>query len=432
MYGPPCCQDGLSVQVNIGPVMTVHKLLNTVQDIAGHIVHHSPQSICPAVCIIQPMQSHGSKKRAREFDDELEDVLTCPTPHATSSSHKRQADVSERLATTQEFTVHRVSCSHRQRYHEQHQSTADYLDIPQLRSRDNRTAALQGRERLFDTESHVEDQSGFTLILNYSCEAYHETLHETFIRTPMPHMDDKIRAAVKPYFHVLLEDGPQASATSETMVLSISLQEALRQLHEQHPKDLAHWHETNELAYPYTQLYRYKHLFNGKSTQTLALPHQAHLAALSGYLTERLTSEYQEAEALFGAGSITQLHWVKLFIAGEMVIVIQDGQPRAFTLLSYPSPVDNSMPLRCWSWDFDGCFFRKISTFENVWPSKTSQTLITDLEVYPLRYATDGLKERLRRRGETFWRCRERNYVSYNVPLQGLGTQVVSSGVFNI
>jgi hypothetical protein len=303
----------------------------------------------------------------------------------------------------------------------------DYLDIPQLRSHDNRTTALQGRRPLLDTESHLEDQSGFTLIINYNCEAYHETLHETFTRISMPYMDRDIGALARPYSHVLPEDGPQASATPETMILSTSMQEALCQLHEQHPNDLEHWHDTNEFTYPYIQLYRFKHLFTGKSTQTLSLPHQAHLATLFGYLTERLTSEYQEAEALFRTGLVNQFHWVKLFSLGEIVITIQDGQPLAFTLVSCPSPVDSGMPLQCWSWDFDENSFRKDTTLQNVWPSKAHQIPITYLPVYPLRYAADGLEKELRNRGKTSWGCRERNYVSYNVPLQGLGTQIVSS-----
>lgn len=38
---------------------------------------------------------------------------------------------------------------------------------------------------------------------------------------------------------------------------------------------------------------------------------------------------------------------------------------------------------------------------------------ITDLGFYPIKYAKVGLEDALRARGMMFWKCRLRNYVSY-------------------
>jgi len=50
---------------------------------------------------------------------------------------------------------------------------------------------------------------------------------------------------------------------------------------------------------------------------------------------------------------------------------------------------------------------------------------ITDLQVYPLDRATYQLRDELRSRGETFWACRSRKFLNYDVPLQGMEVQIV-------
>jgi hypothetical protein len=39
---------------------------------------------------------------------------------------------------------------------------------------------------------------------------------------------------------------------------------------------------------------------------------------------------------------------------------------------------------------------------------------ISDLMIYPVKFAENGLESTLRARGEVFWKCRLRNYVSYS------------------
>jgi hypothetical protein len=414
----------LTGQVRPGP-----KILTTPFDISTRSLFTSDllENLLYTVLELN-MDLRVSQKRLREAVDELGIPPSASFQHSPKPHRDKRAHTSIDSETTQHVLVHRVLCSRVERYHDRHQSSADYFDVPRLLVGANRTTALQGQQALVDAEGFLEDRSGFSFVvyINYRCETYHEKLRQDFTRIRMPHMDHEIESAVKPYFQILQQDGCPATPTSEVMVLSANLEEALQKLHQQHSDSLREWQETEELVYPYPQLYRCKDLFIGASAKTLDCSHQVHLETLYDYLDELLTDDYDEAAALFEAGLVNRKHWAKLFRADEIVVTIKEGQPRAMTMTSSPLHHDDTLALQCWSWEFDGSFFRKDSTTTNVWPSRSDCIAITEVPIYPLGYAAEGLEKRLRSRGRKFWACRKRNYISYDVPLQGLAVQIVS------
>jgi hypothetical protein len=374
------------------------------------------------------MDPQASQKRTWDFNDELDAASTTSSPQPRDPRRDKRARLSANSPIAQYVLVHRVLCSRSERYHERHQSSADYFDVPRLLAGANRTTALQGQQALVDVEGFLEDRGGFSFVvyISYRCETYHNTFRRDFTRVQMPRMDHDIETTVKPYFQIFQQDGSFATSTSEVMVLSADLEEVLRKLHELYPDSLREWQETEKLLHPYPQLYQCKEFFVGDSIKALDQSHQVHLGALCGYLDERVKENYDEAAALFKVGLVSQKHWTKLFCAGEIVVTIRDGQPSAFTMASSPLHHGDALALRCWSWDFNGSFSRRESTLQNEWPSNSTRIAITDLPVYPLRYAEDGLEKRLRSRGQTFWACRKQKYISYDVPLQGLSVQIVS------
>lgn len=67
------------------------------------------------------------------------------------------------------------------------------------------------------------------------------------------------------------------------------------------------------------------------------------------------------------------------------------------------------------SWTFNGTFQKTTSKLFIDWlPSMTDPFNISDLMLYPIKFAENGLEDTLRARGEMFWKCRWRNYVSYS------------------
>ncbi|KAL7911733.1 P-loop containing nucleoside triphosphate hydrolase protein [Trichoderma velutinum] len=68
-----------------------------------------------------------------------------------------------------------------------------------------------------------------------------------------------------------------------------------------------------------------------------------------------------------------------------------------------------------YSWEFDGNFYKSFSdlSIEDL-PSETDNFLITDMSVYPIEFASQEIVTALRKRGNMFWKCRTRHYVSYS------------------
>jgi hypothetical protein len=331
------------------------------------------------------------------------------------------------------IVLHNVKCSNDSALHAQHSSQESYFDIPRLRVGSNKSTPLTGQRKMNDLDGFLEDHPSiaFVVLNTYSCKDYHAEIEGSFIRHWMPPMPAAEASAMKPYFFILREDGKHATKTSEHIMLSRGLSQALTALHECHPKYLQTWGDESHFHYPYLQLYHSKSFFTGTPASKLASFQQHHLKRLSDYFDAHLESEYAEAEEQFQKGLVSRKHWAKLFRPNETVITMKNGAPVAHLTISCPHGVSSGvfgrLVLPCWSWHFDGAFIRKSAQIEMEWPSSRSDTVpISDLSAYPLRLDTTGLEDQLRRRGRVFWSCRKRRYVSYDVSLPGMEVQRVN------
>jgi hypothetical protein len=65
-------------------------------------------------------------------------------------------------------------------------------------------------------------------------------------------------------------------------------------------------------------------------------------------------------------------------------------------------------------WEFDGNFQETKRGLHVEYDAASRKPFpITDLNIYPLKYADEGIKSMLLARGNMFWACRERKYVYY-------------------
>jgi len=300
-----------------------------------------------------------------------------------------------------QVTIHCVYCSRTHEDHTGHLSSAYFLDIPGLPAGANPTTPLHGQNRLMDIGGYLAGWDGFSFViyLDYDCEVYHEGTE---------------RAC-----------GPRAQPTSERLQLSRSLEEALTALHQQDTKGLEEWNVREDLVYPYTKLYDCKRLFVEPVTKVLELRQQLDLGILFRYLTNRLNSDHEELEKLSTAGLVSQNHWMMLFRPDDTVVTTRNGRVEAFVIKSCRLLNQTTLIMECWTWQYDGTFIREHFTTSSEWPSISKQVTITDLSAYPIRFAKEGVELKLRQRGHIFWSCRDRKYVNYKVPSQGLGSQLV-------
>ena len=292
---------------------------------------------------------------------------------------------------------------------------------------DHQARALHGQTRLRDVKSYLDGCLGFSIVVfvNYDCEAYHNDIKDAFTRIPIPSFPDDISIDMKPYFRVLQQDAPIATATSERLQLSQNLQEALHTLQDQNLDTFDDWEFNEDLDHPYPGFHQFKHIFTGPLAQALEPQQQEDLKVLSDYITERLALDDEELEQLSATGWISQKSWPMLFRPNDTVVTMGDGGYRAFVVRSCRQRNANTLEMDCWTWEYDGNFFRKHTTMPVKWPSRLNRVEIKDLSVYPIRHAEDGVQAMLRMRGNTFWSCRRRKYVNYDVPLPGPGSQLV-------
>lgn len=353
------------------------------------------------------MEIHANKKRLRSPDDATEASVYSATQQPHEAENAKRARLSTTESITQQITIHRVRCSRAQRNHAGHPPSSYYSDAPAMVESDNQSTALHGQFPLRDVDNYLDENLGFSIVVffDYDCEAYHAKIKDAFTRLPMPSMPHDVHLGMKPFFRVLQHDGPVAEATAEQLQLSQTLAEALHTLQGQSAEMPSEWNFDHDLVYPYPKLYHSNDILVGPLKQALELQQQTDLQVLSTYITERLASEYNKMEELSTTGMVSQRHWVMLFRPDDTVITMQDGQYRAFTVKSCRLLDEDTLKMDCQSWEYDGNFFQDHITIPIKWPSRSNHVAITNLSVYPIRHAAEGIETELRKRGDTFWSC---------------------------
>ncbi|KAI1611002.1 hypothetical protein EDD36DRAFT_309518 [Exophiala viscosa] len=196
------------------------------------------------------------------------------------------------------------------------------------------------------------------------------------------------------------------------------------------------------------------------------------VSLLLDYIKSQYGDKYATADALFERGKITSDYIHYVFKPGDILVQREDGRYKAFVATGWPSMgsikyasrlgsraiQDRGLPLygteeasmrirhekiklqdwsvTGWHWAFDGNFQRehsshyfdieveKVDKWDNATSSsawqkrrmeepKPKESEITDLQVFPIKYANADLVDTLRKRGSTFWKCRNRRLVSY-------------------
>ena len=224
-----------------------------------------------------------------------------------------------------------------------------------------------------------------------------------------------------------------------------------------------------------------------KFQDSLPVYARAQLTLLLNYVMEQYADEYNTADSLLSQNKISPQFLRYLFKPGDLLISRIDGQYQGYVSKSWPvktrttirtrattAYVGRVMPLygsqeadmrmandkitvhscdvNVWHWEFDGSFQRKSSMLHleiaedggNETDSKGKRKVtaqgdmpgtgmgeknISDLNLFPIQYASAEIVDICRRRGRTFWKCRTRSYVSYQTTERDSIQNLVSSVV---
>lgn len=285
-------------------------------------------------------------------------------------------------------------------------------------------------------------------------------------------------------------DIPNITVTESIKPITKELIEAVN-LHLRSQDEYADlWHnfkKSSELPAPYLFVFHQRRCPDTLG-DTATLASQEPLTSLWEYIIKNHGNEYKTVEASLSNGKIASDSIQYLFKPGDILVQretdfylgwvakswakhietyrttraqareIIDNTSRLppYGMAQAPKRLVNegvwvqSWTISAWNWDFDGNFQRKhreirfwIVTEDDPGPSpgtiyeskaqaKEPMTtpehiLISDLEVFPIKYAPYEIREQLRRRGQASWKCRIRRLVTYEVQSKDSQDSMVSN-----
>ncbi|KAG4255664.1 ATPase [Fusarium proliferatum] len=164
---------------------------------------------------------------------------------------------------------------------------------------------------------------------------------------------------------------------------------------------------------------------------------RSHFMCFFNYLEQHQLREFQELDSLLAKPMVARKLLPYLFVPGNVYILTHpQGKEhyRGVRLLSWPSLktswgdqatlnerrqddniITTYIDLELEAWDFDGNFkktgFQKRTTIQ--WEGDITKFLY-DLDIYPYTLADTSSQRMLMNRGNMFWRCRFRNFISYS------------------
>lgn len=310
-------------------------------------------------------------------------------------------------------TIHTVTCD-RTKLHESHPSEARYLDVPRLLRGDSKASPLRGQNLVGDIDEILENNDSVDVVVDrkYSCTNYHQQMDGLFRHLPQP--EHPRLGNLLGYFFILEEAGKEAVPISKDVTLvSEELKYALSELTGMDIHALENLNNPRNMRDLYHHFYFYRR--DGHIGMSgLGQSELDQIEMFRQFMEQTFGTEYSEADGLFNRSRVTERHLRKLYRPGEILVTHQDEDPVAYEVQSSYEDESGQVSLVCRSWDFDGSFYQTTRTLQLSWPMSETETDIKDLKIYPLCFDGNDLAERLRRRGETFWQCRQRKYVAYS------------------
>lgn len=138
---------------------------------------------------------------------------------------------------------------------------------------------------------------------------------------------------------------------------------------------------------------------------------------LWAYLQEHPDPMFAKCDDLFSRGLVSSETLPWLFHPNDVVVSREDEYEIAYVLRTVPRGGDaDSVELECWNWGYDGVSLHRKDKVLSLTVPAYGTVPISELSIYPLRFAAPQIKERLFARGQRFWELRNQTHVSYEGP----------------
>ena len=331
------------------------------------------------------------------------------------------------------LVVHKVLCSR----HNNHPPESElYKDTPRLYRGDDRTAQLRGTTILEEdvlSEEFAEENPdvSFIVIREYDCGVYHDAARDQFKHIPVSDNMIHVLRKFKLQLTMLNEDASEANPVAERIALiSEGVSSGMKSVRSAYPSYfLSSDPAIGDLMAPYPDFYHGRTILTEESLDSLGdldEEQKGHVVLLSGYVQSSCASDYKEADEQFQHGVVSKMHFDKLFSPEDIVIRSTEAGPRAYCVRRVETTPLRIVRLDCWSWAFDGKFYRDHSRWDIPWAARADEVSIDSLPLYPLRLGSTRLRNQLHERGKVYWEFRNRKMVEYNSLNSGFELQPVS------
>ncbi|KAJ5713103.1 uncharacterized protein N7483_010284 [Penicillium malachiteum] len=299
----------------------------------------------------------------------------------------------------------------------------------------NKNGQLGCHEPLLDLDNFIASHQEISFIVFCDYDRHYET-NSPWTEDASPQVPDTLSESISP-------------------VVS-DLKDAFQVIFQELPglQDIEIRHEsTGEIVAPYHFLYHnWKQLdqFNNRLSQSA----QNHLNLFLTYVREKFGDEYATVDLLLKEGNIMPRYLNYLFKPGDVIVEANGSSYVGYIASSWVtivpdksnsedefdeseiltgisglpiqtkrekqkrkskiSSANTSQTVKAWNLDFDGNFFRTFKTlmieitYEN--PTETAN----EDDKPSICQDINAIRETLKRRGNTFWKCRDRRLVSYH------------------
>ena len=183
-----------------------------------------------------------------------------------------------------------------------------------------------------------------------------------------------------------------------------------------------------EIPAPY--LFWYCCRFSHESVlEELSPRHRCLMELFAHWMTSNYEKEYTHVDDQLSRGVISSAYMKYLVKPGDVLVSSKKEHFQAYMAKSWAEEkpitkhdskgeqdieIRSRWQVNVWSYDFDGSFYRKATalTIEINIEDPTEEVALRDLSVVPMRYADQETQVRLETRGQTYWECRKKKFVS--------------------
>lgn len=282
-----------------------------------------------------------------------------------------------------------------------------FEDVPYWNKRFKKTTPhLTGCIPVYNLKSYLASSNGlfFLVIREYSCSY---TLSQY-----------NVTQGIRAWPSVRVRDDEQKEFTEHLEIVSESLQMSIKKVSKcqvdcftglSSPRRAL---ECLEFESPYLFLYHHRSLLSELAKNEAEVSRREILALLI-YLKQRQKTTYGIIDAMFAKSMTDATSLDYLFCPNEIVVSSRSGIEVAYAIRYVHFYADGSLQLNCWAWVFDGTHLKRRTERINVSCKGSNPIKITDLDAYPLRFATEETKARLLKRGARFWELRTPQLATY-------------------